>query len=843
MGGRSQNPGTEAGDSASDLDTLYSSNGKERERRTHVATFEDEAPVDTLELSGSLPHRTIGTDDDSPIENFAKRPTKIYEFSWAQNDSTVRSILPLSELFKDIYFRQKLSYWRNFRGTLKLKIVLNGNPFYYGRMMIAWEPSRTVATEIPTLAARAEAMQLSQRMHLLADPSSSEPLEIAIPFFQQQESMNITSNNQFAEYGSLYYFPLNELRHCNGSTAPISVTTFAWLDTYEVAIPTRDAIQTPAGVDERKTPVYKIATKSAGAVAQARKIARKIEPYASAVEKSTVALAKAAMLMGFSKPEKDTGDAVVPFVTDDMANTDGLDNVKRLVADTKQGLTTDPRTLGLDGTDELDLSSIVTKESYFGTMNWTSTDSPNQRLGVILLDPMMNFFNASDDNSHQFLPMGLAALTHKYWTGTMIVRLQVVGTPFQKGRLLVQYDPEGYGTTPASTNVSYTHIVDIADSKEIEFEIGWGQSYALRNVAPPNENFFIPFDGQGQDMSNVAFGNGYLSFFVLNELIGPATITDVDLNVYVRGGDDMIFTAPSGGYVPRLTLTTPPAAYQSPAGIVDTKQRIRMGGAPVPSHLMHEYCGEQTVSFRSLMKRYNYNSTVPFSSSGSNKDKVIFNYVMPRFPKGLRIYTAAAAQNALDLVIDQTNLIFTENVATTIINLLGWCFAGTRGAVRWAIHGRLCVGNSVGGRDTLTTTIFRVGRSEASSVDKVITRSGTAGIAPDSTYDQQKFVATDRMFLRGGIPVAYSINPLVKVEVPFYSFVRYSQENRATSYSHLVSETSRTQSGTVAVNGQYVLDIDSAITSFSLDTYCAAGEDFQFLWFQCVPKLYFVQTI
>lgn len=843
MGSRSQNPTTtEAGDSASDIKNLYSSlSGKERERRTHVTTFEDDTSVDALQLDGNLPDTTIGTDDITHLDGFVKRPLKIFDFQWAQNDGTVRSINPMSYLFNNSDFRAKLDHWRNFRGNLKLKIVMNGNPFYYGRMMVAWEPHNTQATIIPTLAARDEAMQLSQRMHLLADPSSSEPLEMTIPYFLPEESLNMVNNGQINSYGLLYFFPLNDLRHCNGSTNSITVSTFAWLESYEVAMPTNTAIQVPAGVDERHSKIYKIATKSTSAVARARNMAKTIEPYASAIEKSSMALAKTAMLFGFSKPEKDTGEEFIPYITDDFSTTDGSDAVKRLVADTKQGLTTDPRTIGLSGKDELDLVSLVTKESFFATMNWSSTSPANERLGSFLIDPMMNSYNPANNNSHQFTPMGLAALTHKFWTGSMILRLQIVGTGFQRGRLLVQYDPEFTTSLPSATNVVFSHVVDISDSKEIEFEIGWSQNTAFRYCGAPNQNYFLPFDGATQRMSNVRFGNGFLSFYVLNELVGPATVTDVDLNIFVRGGDDMIFVAPTGEYVPRLSLTVPPPAYQSPAALIEETTRVHVGGKGIPSHLVHEYCGEQTVSFRSLMKRYNYNSTIPLASSGSNQDRIAFNLAVPRYPKGMRIYSGGTVpSNVLDLTLDGANDIYTENVATTLITFLGWCFACTRGAVRWAIHARLGIGNSNNARDTYPTVVLRLGRTEDGSLAKSITRFSTTSIDPDTALEQKDTLGTDQLFMRGAIPMAYTVNPMVKIETPFYSWHRFSQENRATTYQDVFNEVNDNGSGQLSITGQYVLDVDSTNTSMTVDLYCATAEDFQLLWFQCVPKLYFV---
>jgi hypothetical protein len=85
-----------------------------------------------------------------------------------------------------------------------------------------------------------------------------------------------------------------------------------------------------------------------------------IAPYARATEMVATKVGQIAALFGYSRPAV-ISDIVLqkPSPTGNLANVDAADAVNRLTLDSKQELTIDSRTVGLDGSDQMTIDSIV----------------------------------------------------------------------------------------------------------------------------------------------------------------------------------------------------------------------------------------------------------------------------------------------------------------------------------------------------------------------------------------------------------------------------------------------------------------------------------------------------
>lgn len=798
--------------------------------QTHVATFHDETDLSTIKISGANTAQKTGATDSADLTKFLQRPVKIDTFEWTIATPFQRRIEPFELFLSTPSVAKKLANFRNIYGKLHVKILINGNSFYYGRLLITYSP----LTDALVTTDRANLMKASQRMHAVLNPTESEPASMELPFFWPNHTFNLIEPSQTLPgqgskadstvIGQLEFRTLNQLYHANGSTEPVTVTTMAWMEEATLGAPTSEPSIIHPALDERNGNVYKIASKTATVANLFTKVPA-IAPFASAIEKSSTAIAKVSKVFGWSKPERNYGEFMVPTTTDDMATTDGLDAVKRLVGDTKQGLTIDPRTVGLHGSDELALTNLVTRESYFNTVTWNVDDPVSGVLANQLVDPMAANIDTFDVG-FTVVPASLGALTHKYWTGNMKIRISVVASKFHKGRLLIQYDPER-GLTTSETNVRYSHIMDISECSDATFDIGWGQNQPFREVAPLTAAVTSPL------MSSVPYGNGYLTISVLNKLVSATASTDpVFINIFIAGGDDLRFGGPTGHYVSRMSATEPPSSVVTAAGIVDSHVVKFMDSSP-STNVFHEHFGETTTSFRSLMKRYNHYSTVTtYSTSLIDEDYHLSKQTQPMYPRPI-MWAGAAKPDVMYTSTSVPDRTVTTN-STTMVAFLARCFAATRGGMRWAVNAiPVPMSNSSVDRTPATLpNVFILSRNDS----EVIFENTSIEMNPKTdswshlTYQQ---VGQPERFMNGSF-LSEGTKPFNKVEIPFYSPQKFTNQMRLTSWD---------ESPLDGITVTYAKWDPAAGTDYpgtTLVYYVAAAEDFTCLWFQDVPTFWLV---
>jgi hypothetical protein len=674
-------------------------------------------------------------------------------------------------------------------------------------------------------------------MHVMMDPTESEPAAIELSFFWPNHTFNLLRQSQVlpgqgtdpdSKYiGQLEFRTLNRLNHANGSTEPVTVTTMAWMESVSIGAPTGVSSTIHPALDERSGKVYKIASKTATVANLFTKVPA-ISPFASAIEKSSTAIAKVSKVFGWSKPERNYGEFMVSTTTDDMATTDGLDAVKRLVGDTKQGLTIDPRTVGLHGLDELSLTNIIMRESFVMTYPWDPQDPTGHLIGLELVDPMVAVPD-SLTGGITCAPSALGAMCHKYWTGNMRIRVSIVASKFHKGRLLIQYDPET-ATGVSETNVRYSHIMDISECSDATFDIGWGQNQPFRSVAPFNARNVSP----KPTMSSVRYGNGYLNITVLNKLVSATGSSDqVFVNVFMAGGNDLRFGSPTGENLARITTTQPPTSVISPAGMVENHVVKFMDSSP-SDNVFHEHFGETTTSFRSLMKRYNYYSTLPtYETSTLTEDYTTAIQTQPMYPRPM-MWSGAVKP---DIFYSNTNVDTTSVTmnSTTMISFVSACFAATRGGMRWAVNALPLPGNVSSQNyavDTLAN-VFVLSRNDSS----VIFENTSLVLDPNevSEWNHLSFqrIGQPERFMNGSF-LSEGSKPFNKVEIPFYSPLKFTNQLRLTDWNY------KNMDGITVTYAKWDPASATNYPAITLAYYVAAAEDFTCLWFQDVPTFWLV---
>lgn len=558
--------------------------------------------------------------DDASLENFFSRPIKIASYEWGTGNNIFETFNPWQLYFENARVINRITNFNLMRCKLKVRIMLNGNGFHFGRAICSYIP---LHTDDQFTKDRAFFFQdivgASQRPHIYLDPTKSQGGTITCPFVWYENALDIPDED-WRRMGDMIIHGMNPLKHANGAADSVTVSVFAWAEEMNLSIPTANepgALSPQAGVlVEPKleecttqggllskgplcdikigdtTTTIKCCDKAdehviltdlcdqAGALGKpdeygnspistpALMVARAagalrdapiIGLYARATEIAAGAVGNVAKMFGYSRPVNLANiDPYKPTYLGNMANTNTPDTSTKLTLDAKQELTIDPRVMGLGSTDEMTICSIAKRESFLTQFPWAVADTTESLLWNTEVSPVTWIQNTGAGAATELhLPAScFAALPFRYWRGTMRYRFQIVASSFHKGRLKVVYDPSYPLTNEYNTN--YTYVIDLAKERDFTVDVKWGQEFPYCGHRRPGTDT-PPWSQNKLPADPQLFANGIISVYVVNELTVPNSTADNDiaLNVFVSAGDDFEVINPDSSYIDGLSWCEP----------------------------------------------------------------------------------------------------------------------------------------------------------------------------------------------------------------------------------------------------------------------------------------------
>lgn len=488
---------------------------------------------------GTSSHLTTSDTNDG----FFERPVRIFSTQWEIGVTLNQEINPWKLFCEDPRVSNRLAHFKNLKMNLHVQLLVNGNPFYYGRGIMFYNPlpNTDSVSRLTAPPERADLVEQTQRPHIYFDPTKSEGGELVLPFVWPKAALDVPAA-EWNAMGIVTLKSMNPLTHANGATEPITITLLAYASGVELNTPTSTVPLnlSPQGRDEYGTisfPAHLVA-KAAGAVGDAPIIGK----FARATEMLFGAISNVASIFGYSRPRAVPDQLALVRQFGELAVTNFPDTSLSLALDSKKEVTIDPRVVGLAPIDEMSFLSIATREAYVGRFVWSESNATSDHLWSQAITPFAGMVD--NDGDFHIAPMAMVALPFEFWKGSMEVRLQVVCSAYHRGRLRIAWDPD-YVADPNTFNVNYSTMLDISESTEITMRIGWGQSYdylrtgLLANginasgTAPP---FF----------ARPTFANGHLQVFVVNPLTSPSTaITDIEINVFMKACEDFEVASPT----------------------------------------------------------------------------------------------------------------------------------------------------------------------------------------------------------------------------------------------------------------------------------------------------------
>jgi hypothetical protein len=796
----------------------------EQQMDFHDITADDSRNIKTF--TDELRHVT--DDNVVNLQDFLSRPVMVESYTWAIGTTPSYPLDPWTLFFQDKRVENRLCNFKNLRCKLKVRILINGTPFHYGRMMISYLPLDAydnVAITVPSTYGGY--CEVSQRNKMFLNPTCQQGVEYTLPFFWHENTLNITERD-WENMGVFSYTALAPLQHANNAVDPVTITTYVWAEDVEFSMPTTVNMpflspQSGKGgteIDEAnaKGTISKAASalsKTMGSIA----MVPNLRPYALASQMALQGVGNLAKLMGFSRPTMTkTPERMKPTLGGSFAVANVPDLVQKLTLDEKNELSIDPRISGIGPEDPLNIQNIAGVEAFLTQFTFAQSAAPGDLLYNIRVSPETHVL--SGGAQYNFTPMGFLCQFFDQWTGKLKFRFQFVASAYHRGRVRITFDPS-YNDAPTEHNLAYSTIVDISEESDFIIEVGQVQpksTLLLNHYTTDRTGSTSPYTSFEEG------SNGVLSMYVLNELTTPNSTTahDILVNVFVSAGDDFELFNPVENF---MAFCAKPQSGEAGTSIdamcspeIPNTKVLCKGTTNRPNLNLIHY-GESITSMRTLLRRYNLHEVMGKGPSTWGPFKSLHRrFAFPFF------------RGNVDGAVHLTAALAPYNYCnTTTLNLLSLIFCGKRGSVRYKFLPYLS-------QSPYSTEIYAERTSEnllsnyinvLYSPVNFITPSQAAHNALPVNGDSNP---TGPLLGPAGMAITKgTVNPMLEVEQPYYSEYRF-EPGREVNYTTTPFST---------FNGQEIHWNGQEDNSCVLCSYVAAGEDFQFYFFGGIPALYY----
>nr|ULF99985.1 MAG: hypothetical protein [Marnaviridae sp.] len=739
---------------------------------------------------------------------FLSRPLLIQTVTVAVGGNTYVDFNPWKRFIENKRVINRINNYNNLRARLHVKFLINGNGFYYGKLIASYLPLRAVDNleHDHTVASPANICLATQRPHIFLDPCMSTAGQLDLPFFFWKDALNIPTSD-WNNMGQIFLESINPLRNANGSTADLTITVFAWMSEVTLDSPTLStstALVAQAGEYGESDIISRPASVLSNAAAAIAPALGSLGPFAMAVSSSAGLVASVAKACGYSRPvDVSQPTKMNPRHIANLANYDVIDNSTKLALDSKNEVTVDTRVMGLAGAEETSFTFLASISNYLRSVQWTSTQLTGTKLGSVRAWPLHRIAHGTLVAS-AYPSYALPTFDFAYWTGTFVMKIEIVCSSFHKGRLQIVYDPNNTDVAP-ETNIQHTYIMDISDTKELVIEIPWSQSRTFLNTPPTWPSQAITDTGLDATGSSV-FANGQISIYVLNELTVPSASTlPIEINLYGSFKDDFKVMCPERAYTNAVfrNLTTQ-AGMQDCAEDCqmpdDTAVEYSAGGDQRSDKQLAVYAGESITSFRALWKRPSLLYIFPKNAVANTSTTYIFP-IRPK-PRGN--------------VPTFTNYNTPLNCGLT---LTSYAYAGWRGSLRYK-----CVTQAQRSQTSMYSSVFP-GFGFGTVARSINYAFGTTTTINDLARAMAVLASPNRANKAQELQNSQH-QPNIEAEIPFYSL------NRFFPHRNIGFEL---QTGERIVNVE-VQSLDSATTG-QHEIYTCTGEDFQVGFFTGLPLM------
>jgi len=779
-----------------------------------VTGFTEEEPGEVSDITAPVNYLMSNSSENAALGDFLSRPVRINSTAWSLGNSLDVSFYPWYLYLNTPSIKEKIGSYSLIRGNLHLKVMVNASPFYYSAAILSYQPM-LIFNPAPIVdgGSSEELVPLSQRPNIMIYPQDSLAGDMVLPFLYDREWLDLTDAARVTDMGYCRLKSFDILRSANASAgATVTINVLAWMDNVALSGPTIEGVlqsKDEYGDNPISKPASAIA-RATGALSQAPIIG----PFMTATSLAAGKIAGAAKIFGFTNPPNIS--PVAQLRTNSlpiMGTTDISAPYEKLALDCKNELTIDPKVGGANIGDSMDFDSVCSRESFLTYFDWTTTNVVDDQLCAIGITPSLIRVGSGAHAKKRYLtPMALVNQCFGMWRGTISIRIRILSTQYHKGRLIITWDPAKINSTQTDYSRIYTHILDIAEDKDICFKVPWMQTKAFlpTDLVLDANNF----SNSSAVLNNSDNFNGILTVRVYTDLTAPVQTAPIRTLVYVSG-HEMIFSQPSD-----LPLDVSPYAQQ--AEFRYTAKTINIGPpTKTDDNIMLVYGGESVRSIRVLVRRStNYLTTSQNTAVAANKGWVSNTARHSRKP----LYPGYDPEGIMSAMGITSGVPAPYNfVNWTYSNWFEQCFVGQRGSMNWVLQGDIAHRTYF-----LTRNLDRI--TAIADYDLV----STAGSQNKHSVAYYNTIQGQDGLL--GSAMSNETTRSCMAQVPYYAPVRFQNTSPVFRTLGLIDDYSDLDN--IKYGSIIYGNTSSTVGPGLYNLYCAAGTDYTLIFFLNVPTLY-----
>lgn len=769
---------------------------------------------------------TLLSSTPSDVENFLRRPLIIGSMDETFLSDGLIHQVPLATYFLNSLVLSKLKGFNYLKADFKVRINITAPAYSYGAIVTSYgyQDLSNVANVVDPV------VYMTSRNKEYIDLSQNQTLEMTIPYCHPYDYYDI-SDLRYGQLVDTNVFPalimarvtplINAL---DGSDATYRMTVYTWLDNISLAVP--NLFNTESSKEKKE--VKKTGQISTVATAFEKGLsAISTVPVVGPVAATGAMIAKSvgsiASAFGFSKPKDPDNHTTIGYTP--FAISQGSDQVRTLAIDPNN--TTDMTMYNdIDG-DSLSMQNLLCRPGAITSGQITQDSNIS-----IPVTPFLVTNNAGTPGSPtqrtNLCPLSAMALTHRYWTGSIIYTFRIFASKYHRGRIRIAWAPRvtAYSDTDVALRTQNT-LIEIDGSTTVDIEVGWGHAQPYLPVY--SCNIASPTDGKN---------NGYLMYAAMEPFVAPSSSAPVYVVVEMRAGADFDLMEPTINFIQYLHRfpiaavgtgvnylgETQPATTVNPniSGLPNTPTIHVQGtlesgsldtNVAVHNTVVHKfnqqalniapkYHGERTTSFRNLLRRKE-----PTQIICSQGDDDLYNQAfITAFPLGRSPVSNTSSSEGS----------YWPNTYPNHIEYIGRFFRGWHGAMRVNLISKI---------DHIERPITEI--SVVRAIDHPLTVRAVDS-APRSTDLMDRVQGYQQVHFRFGDGVEVfrdESGQMTNFEIPWklpYNWITRQSQIRGTYYYH----------------GAYISfqDNHQPIACHSI------GEDFNFVQFLGIPTMYVFGT-
>jgi hypothetical protein len=745
----------------------------------------------------------------------------------------------------------KLKGFLGFRGKAVVRLQCNANRFQQGRLLMNFFAQKDInvnhwnAIDYATVGVNTLIYQ-TQLPRVEFDPSMDTDVILEVPYITDNLYYNLlTGEGSMGSINITVYSPLVD----PSGTGSVNYTLYTHFEDVELVFPaypsgyfTQSGLYTQGAVPRKRNPKVKASADRnpepsvaeqqeanvgpiSGAFTAVSKAANEltaipiISSIAGTVSWVAGAISDVASFFGFSNPLNNSPTTNVLVKTYNNAiNATGVDNSYNFGVIEDNCVAHLPGFAGSDE-DEMTISKVISIPAYFTSFTWSTSTAAGTSIFQQHIGP--NEYYATRGPYviggqtgvylQDTIPLTYVSQAFSMYKGSIKYVFKIVKTEFHSGRLMVCYSPGTQNTGDiVYTNTAYVHreVIDVRESTEFTFVAPYANLQPYMNSLPISTH-------QGYT------DYGYISIFVLNELIAPVTVNaSVTILVEACAADDFEFARPSS-YVPTLVtnavgvsvpsnnnpLSMQSGLYFQAGDTVSGEASQDSRPQPIPKSIGNSsvvddsmtssmFCvGEKIVSFRSLLKR-----AVPFAEFTPSSLSASWFYLYP--------WLLPISDNASPIAIISNGL----NLYTDYMSFICPMYGLMRGSVRLKILNLTQI--TPAGTQAPFQGSFNISPSTTFASDPYVATLSTSAAVPENEPGINVLLPS--------IPYQPTVHPNPEFQVPYYSTRHASVPMLIPSSVGLVNQYHQPQSFFSGV----LISPSSSTQLFTITISRQIGEDF-----------------